>query len=101
MIDEDDVELGAAEIGQSRGRGERQIAEFGVPIVDDIGRHFDRRLGGLTGGGGIAGERLQDADLHRIGGASGVAADDAAATPSAAKNNDDFFTFFLPLGVRL
>ena len=40
-------------------------------IVDDIGGNFDRRFGGLTGGGGIAGERQEDADFHSVRGPSG------------------------------
>ena len=69
MIDEGHVELGAAQIGQARGGGERQIAELGVRIVDDIERDLDRRFRGLTSGGGIAGERQQHADFHGVGGA--------------------------------
>ena len=67
VIDKDHVELGAAQIGQPRSCGERQIAEFGMGIVDDIRCDLDCRLGGLTGSGCIAGERHQDPDLHRPG----------------------------------
>ena len=69
MVGEDQLDLGAAEIGQAGGRGERQVAELGMRIVDDVERHFDRRFGGLAGGGGIAGERHEHADFHRVGGA--------------------------------
>ena len=67
MIDEDDVELGAPQIGQARGRGERQVAEFGMRIVDDVDSDFNRRLGRLPGGGRIAGQRHENADLHGVG----------------------------------
>jgi hypothetical protein len=62
-------ELGAAEIGQAGARGQRQVAELRMRVIDDIGRHFDRRFGCLAGGGGIAGERHQHADFHGVGGA--------------------------------
>ncbi len=84
VIDEDHIELGAAEIGQAGGRGERQIAEFGMGVVDDIERDFDRRLGGLAGGSGIAGERPQNADLYGIGGATAGAKPNAATTMASA-----------------
>ena len=71
VVDERHIELGAAEVGQARRRGKRQIAQFGVRIVDDVGCNFDRRFGGLTGGGGIAGERHEDADFDGIRGISG------------------------------
>ena len=49
--------------------GERDIGELGMGVVDDVGCDLDRRLGGLPGRGGIAGQGKQDADLHRVGGA--------------------------------
>ncbi len=68
MIDEDQLELGAAQVGQAFGGGERQVSEFRMLVVDDIGGDFGRRLRGLPGGGGIARERPQNADLDRPGG---------------------------------
>ena len=67
MIDEDQLELGAAEVRQTFGRGERQIAELGMLVVDDLGRNLRGSFRRLAGGGGVAGERPQDADLHGLG----------------------------------
>ena len=45
------------------------LRELRMRVVDDLGGDLDRGLGGLPGRGGVAGQRKQHADLHRIGGA--------------------------------
>ena len=37
------------EVWQARSLGERQVAELGMRVVDDIGGDFGRGLGGLPG----------------------------------------------------
>ena len=69
MIDEHELELGAAEARESGVLGERNAAKLRMRVVDDVGGHLERRLGGLAGGCRIAGERKQHAHFDRIGGA--------------------------------
>src|SRR5581483_5332666 len=66
MVDLDHLDLGAAEIGETGGLGEGQSFEFGMGVVDDVDREFDRRLRRLSRRRGIAGERIEGADLDRI-----------------------------------
>ena len=56
-------DLGAAEIGQPGSCAERQVLEVGIRVVDDFRAEFDRILRRLTGARGIAGQRINDADL--------------------------------------
>ena len=58
-----ELDLGAAEIGQAGGRGERQPLELGMRAVDDLGAELDGVLGRLAGARGIAGQRIDHADL--------------------------------------
>ncbi len=51
MVDIDQRDLGAAEIGQPGGRGERQ-AEPGMDAVDDLDAELDGVLGRLSGARG-------------------------------------------------
>src|SRR5215475_15130912 len=68
MVDEGQLELGAALVGQAFGRGQRQIAQLGMFVVDDLGGDFRRRLRRLPGGSRVARERPQNADLDGPGG---------------------------------
>src|SRR5262252_1995916 len=68
MVDEGQLELGAALVRQAFGRGQRQIAQLGMFVVDDFGGDFRRRLRCLPGGRRVAGERPQNADLDGLGG---------------------------------
>ena len=45
MVGADHFDLGAAEIGQARGVGERQAFQFGMCSVDDLDAELDRVLG--------------------------------------------------------
>ena len=67
MVDEDGLDLGAAESGQPGSGRQRQARHLGMGGVDDLGGDLDRRLGRLARRGGIAGERQQHADLDRVG----------------------------------
>ena len=66
MIDEDKLELGSAHIWQASSLGERQFAEFGVRVIDDIGGDFGSGLGGLAGRGCIAGQRPDNPNFDRL-----------------------------------
>src|SRR5262249_51754378 len=68
MVDEGQLELGAALVGQAFGRGQRQIAQLGMFVVDDLGGDFGGGLRCLPGGGRVARERPQNADLDGPGG---------------------------------
>jgi hypothetical protein len=71
VIDIDDLDLGAAEIRQAGGGGERQPRQLWMRIVDDPDCELDGVLGGGAGARGIAGERIDRADLDGIGGRGG------------------------------
>ena len=54
VIGEHHLDLGAAETGKAGALGEREIAELGMGVVDDVDRDFDRGLGMNAGAGGVA-----------------------------------------------
>src|SRR5258707_8554767 len=54
----DQRDLGAAEIGQPGGRGERQ-AEPGMDAVDDLDAELDGVLGRLSGARGVAAQGIE------------------------------------------
>ena len=60
------VDLGAAEPRQSGVFRQREIAELGMRVVDDVHRDFDRRLGMNAGAGGVAAQRENRADLDGL-----------------------------------
>jgi len=68
MVHIDELDFCAAEIGEPRGRGERKTLQLGMPGIDDLCSKLDGILGGRAGAGGVAGERIDDPDLDRIGG---------------------------------
>jgi hypothetical protein len=96
VIDENDVEFRAAQMRQTRSRGEWQIAELGMRIVDDLGGDFDRRLGGLPGRRGVAGERHQHADLDAVGGKRRACGKRARREAYSSKQPRRFFHCVLP-----
>ena len=68
-----ELDLGAAEIGQAGGGAERQVFQLGMRGVDDLGGEVDGVLGRLAGARRVAGQRIDDADLHVIGRLCGAA----------------------------
>ena len=66
VVGEHHLDLGAAETGKPGALGEREIAELGMIIVDDVHRHFDGGLGVDAGAGGIAGQGKDGADLDDL-----------------------------------
>jgi len=73
VIGKDQLEFRAVEIGQARALGERQIAQFGMRVVDDLGDELGRRFRRLACGAGIAGQRPRDANLDGLGGCGRIA----------------------------
>ncbi len=65
-----ELDLGAAQIGQAGSGRERHRLELGMRRIDDLGAKLDGVLGRLSGARRIAGQRQNDADLHRLGGGS-------------------------------
>ena len=66
VVGKHDLDLGVAKAGKAGAFGEREIAEFGMVVVDDVHRHFDRGLGVHPGAGGVAAQRENSADLHGL-----------------------------------
>ncbi len=64
-----ELDLGAAEIGQAGGGAERQVLQFRMSGIDDLGGERDGVFRRLAGARGIAGQRIDRADLHGVGGA--------------------------------
>ncbi len=60
-------DLGAAEIRQAGGRAERQIFQVGMGVVDDVGAEMHGVARRLSGARGIAGQRIDHADLDVCG----------------------------------
>ena len=54
VVGEHHLDLGAAETGQTRIPGEREIAEFGMRVVDDVHGDFERVFGVHAGAGRVA-----------------------------------------------
>jgi hypothetical protein len=68
VVDEHEIEGGAAHVRQPRALRERQLAELRMRAVDDLRGHLHRGLRGLPRRAGVAGQRKEDADLHTGGG---------------------------------
>ena len=68
VVGENQLDFRAPKIGQARGLGEGQITELGMRVVDDLSDDLDRRLGRLSRGAGIAGERPRNANFDGLGG---------------------------------
>ena len=66
VVGEHHLDLGAAEAGEAGVLGQREIAEFGMGVVDDVDRGFDRGLGVDAGAGGVAAQRKDRADLDGL-----------------------------------
>ena len=66
VVGENHLDLGAAEAGEAGVLRQREIAELGMGVVDDIHRDFDRGLGMDAGAGGIAAQRKHRADLDGL-----------------------------------
>ena len=66
VIGENHLDLGAAEPGEAGILRQREIAEFGMGVVDDIHRGLDRGLGMDAGAGGVAAQREYCADLDGL-----------------------------------
>ena len=66
VVGEDHLDLGAAEAGEARVLRQREIAELGMGVVDDVHRDFDRGLGVNAGAGGVAAQREDRADLDGL-----------------------------------
>src|SRR5262249_26353083 len=66
VVGERNLELGAAEAGKTGVLGEREIAEFGMRVVDDVERDFEPGLGMKAGAGGVARQRKNAADLDDL-----------------------------------
>ena len=57
VVGEHHLDLGAAEAGKPGVLRQREIAELGMRVVDDVHRDFDRGLGVDAGAGGVAAQR--------------------------------------------
>ena len=68
VVGKNQLDFRAAEIGQTRGLGEGQIAELGMRVIDNLSDELGRRLGRLARGAGIAGERPRNANFDGLGG---------------------------------
>ena len=96
VIGEDQLELGAAEVRQADPLGERQVAQFGMIAVDDLGDQLGGGLRGLAGRAGIAGERPHDADLDVIGGDGGIGGEQRGDGCRGGRQNERAFQGSLP-----
>ena len=66
VVGEHHLDLGAAEAGEAGVLRQREIAELGMGVVDDVDRDFDRGLGMDAGAGGVAAQRKDRADLDGL-----------------------------------
>ena len=66
VIGEHQLDLGAAETGQAGILGQREIAEFGMRVVDDVDRDLEPGLAMKAGAGRVAGQRQNNADLDLV-----------------------------------
>ena len=96
VVGEDQLELGAAEIRQAGVLGERQIAQLGMRVVDDLGGDLGRRLRGLPGGAGIAGQRPHDANLDASAALRGRRLESNAAAAMAAADRNSYCVSRIP-----
>src|SRR5262249_4275868 len=92
------LDLGAAEIGQTRGRAEWQRLQLGMRRIDDLGAEIDGVFCRLAGARRIAGERINHADFDVLGGprwADGKHGD----RQGDGKHSPRLFHHFLPEGL--
>ena len=66
VVGEHDLDLGVAEVGQAGAGGKRQLAEFRMRLVDDLGRELDPGLARGAGARGVAGQGIDGADLDAL-----------------------------------
>src|SRR5262249_14169358 len=92
------LDLGAAEIGQPRGRAEWQRLEFGMGRVDDFDPEIDGVFRRLAGARRIAGERINHTDFDVLGG-PGRADGKRGDTQDDGNYGPRLFHHFLPEGL--